>query len=240
MARRFIILSAVFFCVLVGTNVSASTLDVDYEDGTIWNIYNVATWNTTGVLMSGMSVTATLYDSEGNSFVDALTWTGSALTSSTYGWSLTMNTYTYNTWNIGVDWTLSNNGDYSLAELVFDGFGGDVVFDTIQGNVGGVDDTPGSVDGREIIQNSDTYDSLAVQAVYSNLVALQGTVYGDLYRTLTLGFSSEEGYLESGQAYVFSFDSDNVNVSVPEPATLLLMGIGLTGLVGSRRLRKKK
>lgn len=137
-------------------------------------------------------------------------------------------------------WTL-NNKTNGLTRLVFDAAGTNTAFDMAYGFLGLAEGTPGSNIGN----NLDAYrcslvfcfDRWNTQVTYRNAVAVipNGPV-GDLYTQMDVQF----GRAISSDLRVdalMTFDTDLVT-PVPEPASLLLVGSGLIGLVTAARRRR--
>ena len=218
--------------------VSAATISTPtYSPGTTWNVYSFEAWYTTGNTMDGMTVTAKYQDGSETTGV----W-GDNSGASGAGWSLTMNDYTANTWNLapysGSTWWIftydnNQNSNKVITSLIIDGKPGNTVFDYILEAVGATDyHTPGSYDGRLIYTDNTNNPPLLVDVEYSNYVTLNGIYWGDLYHTISFDFSKSGGLTQG--VFKFSLDTDNVN-PVPEPATMLLFGIGAMSIAAFRK-----
>ena len=180
--------------------------------------------------MTGMEVTATFGD--GGSTTGFWATTGAtAGAASAAGWNLSLDGDTFT-----ADWNFTYT-NRSLTNLFIDAGAGDTVFDVINSP----SLSPGSSIGREIELSVDSpWD---INATYSGQVAVGGTVYGDLYRYLSLDFTEYVG--TTGNLVSFRADTDNLVFPlepnpVPEPTTMILFGTGIAGLAAIRRRKTKK
>jgi len=146
-------------------------------------------------MMVGMRVTATF---KGGT-EETLNWAATGGASggvSGANWSLnvTGNTFTIN-------WNLTVNASSSLTNLFIHAGTGETVFDVISNPYV----SPGSAEGKKF----ETVYGDFLTATYSDLVGVGGTVYGDLYRTLNLGFGVD-GF--SNDSLSFLADTDNLKI----------------------------
>ena len=88
-------------------------------------------------------------------------------------------------------------------------------------------------------------DATALQITYqyNNAISLNNaTPIFDLWEMLTISFGTQNDRygLNSGSNLVFRADTDELIANpVPEPLSILLLGSGLLGLAGVRRIRRK-
>ena len=210
--------------------------NVTRVDGVSYTTQGLSDYTTLGSMMYGMTVTANFIDGS----YQTLSWgewlgysDGGGVAGN--GWSLFQ---IGNTWD--QSWTLTTDRDVCLDSLVLNGASGDTIFDT-KDELYNIFDTPGSARGWPFEVTS---GQVAVDAIYSNIVSLQGRAYGDLYETLTLNFG-DDGFSGS---FRFRAETDTsaaigdvipVNPAVvPEPGSLLLLGSGIFGM-GVLLLRRK-
>ena len=90
------------------------------------------------------------------------------------------------------------------------------------------------------------FDALA-DVVFSGPVAVNTTFYGDLYRSMTINFTNQAGYLgPNGLGFYLDTDSlryagDITPNDVPEPGTVMLLAAAFLAIAGlSSRSRRKQ
>jgi len=231
MKKSLFFLSVLFVSLLFAANVMAYS--VSYDAGTTYNTQALTDYSTYGDQMDGMTVQANFTDGSSQTQIWSDTASNSGGVSGT-NWSLSLAGDTF-----GSGWPLMLwLDDINLASLFIDAGTGDTVFDVMNdySDFG----SPNSANGRPF----HTTSSADIAATYSDRVMVDNTFYGDLYRTLSLDFGPNG--LSTG--FTFYADTDSLQYAgdinpvnpVPEPATLLLTGTGVLGLVFMRKRLKFK
>lgn len=246
---------------------SAATITQVTQTGTVYSTAGLTGFSTNGNEMDGMSVTATWVNSSGTQFTNTQAWAdlpGSP--SNGGGVRFVDNSWPSNDFTLEVSGDTFDNGNwdlefyisganYRLLSLDFDGTTGKTVFDICDGNAycqSNPFGTSGSATGRDFAGFNDFNGSIT--ATYYNAVAIGNAApVGDIYAGFRLEFGNGtynnglgENYWLNNQ-YNFTLDTDNATTEivqqppqgVPAPGTAAVLGIGLLGLIASRRKRRE-
>lgn len=223
-------LSAALALVLAGSASAAVTYNQDLTAPS--DIPGLTGFQTTGAMMGGMQVVATLIGANGT-FTETRSWaaTGAASGGVTgTGWSLTQTGDTFaGLWSF--NFTNVGTAPFNLLTLSLDGNSGLTLFDRFFNGTAG---STGSFNGSDL---SFTDDTISAAVTYSDVVGIGGNApVGDIFHQVSIQFG--DGIARSFQ---FLQDTDNdsrINQPIPEPGTLSLLGLALAGV--SWRVRRRQ
>jgi hypothetical protein len=209
------------------SSANAAAIVLDPTDTDI--IPAVATFATTGALMSGMEVTLDFMDGSSETATWQTTGAASGAAVGT-GWSVSLDGDSFSN-----DWQ-ANFGDLIVLSMTLDGGPGLTLFDLTFNNTTGTDGSEAGLDFATSLTND-----AAVTATYSRQVALSGDApVGDLWSVLTVDFRELLDEQPFGE-FTFVQDTDNDArrvIDTPEPANLALFGLALIGVAGMVRRRR--
>lgn len=168
--------------------------------------------------MNGMKLTACFIDLS----CETLLWSDGAKTKA---WSLVLSGDSFSEL-----WTLKVDKGYKLFSLTLDGSLSKTVFDTVNDQI----KTPNSAIGYLFKAQGKKKD---LSVTFSDQVAVNGKVYGDLWSKMSLTWSKGHTGLMS-----FRQDTDNATSeikSVSAPNAGILMGLGLMLIAAAKRRKAK-
>lgn len=227
-------LTGVFAVAMFGSS-QAATININEIPDTVEYVDSISTFNTTGLYMADMEVTV-VYEGGGS---DTVSWDSSGAGTGAVGngWSLYMDDPAQTTY-YGSFWVFDVTGT-SIESIFLDGFDNNVIFDNDGVNFGTVGSRMGSPLGIDFGNLATTTYTDVIDVFYIGDIAITGTsVYGDVYQSMLIDFTGSA--FTSKDVFEFYQDTDNISNPIPEPATMLLFGVGVTGLLGMCSRRKRK
>ena len=221
--------------VMLSGTIQAATVNIFESTGTPETVDSLSTWSTTGLDMTGMEVIVNYWG--GGSETTSWDMTGAGTGAVGADWSLSILDPSLTTYYSGI-WNLETSSSSGIASIILNGFDHNVVFDNDEVNYPG---TAGSEWGipftTDYYATATTYAG-NIDVTYSGGVAIAGSsVFGDLFQSMEINF--RDGAFTAADSLTYYQDTDNLTNPVPEPATMLLFGVGIAGLVGSQIRRKK-